>query len=103
MRLRRRGRRATQRKQMRGGGIVEPERSRQGLKHFPRRPVVAALLQPHVITGADAGQHRELLATKARRSTTITNPEADVLGPESFAPRPQELGQLTGTIHDRAA
>jgi hypothetical protein len=84
---------AAQGEQVRGGVVVEPQRSGQGFEHLHRRPVVAALLQARVVVGAQSRQRGELLATQPGHATPTTVHDADVLGSDPSAPRPQELGE----------
>ena len=93
------GRRAAQGEEVSGGVVVEPEGSGQALEHLLRRVVVAALFKTCVVGGADPGQHGELLAAQARHPASVTARDADVLGLESFAAGPEELGQLVRSVH----
>ena len=76
-----------------GGVVVELERSCQGFEHLHRRPVVAALLKPRVVVGAESRQRGELLATQPGHATPITVHDPDVFGLDPSAPSAQELGQ----------
>ena len=64
-----------------------------------RRMLVASLLQAQVVVGADAGQHRELLAAQAGNLPPAARDQPDVLRPEQVAPCPQVVTQCIGLVH----
>jgi hypothetical protein len=76
---------------VRGGVVVELQRSCEGFEHLLRRLVAAALLQPCVVVRTDSRQRGELLATQPGHATPITVRDADVFGIDLCAPCPKEL------------
>src|SRR6202042_534921 len=63
------------------------------LDHTLRRMLVAPLLEPHVVVGADAGEHRHLLAAQSGDAAAAASQvrQADLLGADQLAARPQVL------------
>jgi hypothetical protein len=86
---------------MRALGVVELERSGQRLEHELRNAADLAALQAPVVVGADAGQGRDFLATKARHPPLAVAGQADLLGCDLRPPRGEELGDVAGGIHGR--
>lgn len=84
-----------------GGVVIEPEGPGQGLEHLLGGSVVAALLEPHVVVGADPGQHRDFLAAKPQHATPSLAREAYVSWFEPLTASPEELSQLLGAVHPR--
>ena len=84
---------------MRGGVVVELQRSCDGFEHLLRRLVAAALLQARLVVGTDSRQRGELLATEPGHATPITVRDADVFGIDLRAPCPKELSELMGSVH----
>ena len=66
---------------------IQLERPRKRVKNLGGRMLVAALLQPQVIVGADARQHRQLLAPQTRNASARTRSQPDIFGTNLFAPR----------------
>ena len=60
--------------QVRGGVVVELQRAGEALEHLLGRPVIAALLQAHVVVDAEPRQRRELLATQSRHPPAVVVP-----------------------------
>ena len=60
---------------------------------------VAALLEPHVVVGGDAGQQRELLAPEAGHAAAAEVGQADVLGPDELAPGAEEVADAVVGLH----
>ena len=75
-------------------GGIEFERVAERGQHFVRRPDVAALFQPCVPGRADAGDHRDFLAPKARRAPAQAGRQADIGRIEALAPRAQESAEF---------
>jgi len=75
-------------------GCCEPQRRREGAEHLPRRMGRPPLLEPHDVVHAHPGEGRELLAAQALRAAPGSGGEADLLGPDALAPRPQHAGEL---------
>jgi hypothetical protein len=66
-------------------------RRRLRIEHLNRRMLVADLLEPQVVVGADAGQQRQLLPAQAGNPTPRAGQEPDVFGPHLLAPGPQVI------------
>ena len=87
--------------QVGGSGRVELQGAGQGVEDLIGRMLVASLLQPQVVVGADAGQHRELLAAQAGDLCPAARDQPDVLGPDQVAPRPQVVPSALALSMDR--
>jgi hypothetical protein len=61
--------------------------------------VVSSLLESEGVLGADAGKHRDFLATQSVDATALAVRQADIAGLEQFPAGPQETGQPTGCFH----
>jgi NAD(P)-dependent dehydrogenase (short-subunit alcohol dehydrogenase family) len=68
-----------------GGVLVQLQGSREGVEHLRGGMLVTALLETDVVVGADAGEHRYLLAPQSGRAAARGVPKADVLGLDEFA------------------
>jgi len=66
-------------------GRIEPEHAGECLQHLRRRVAVAALLEPQVVIGADAGEGRDLLAAQARRPPSPVLRKPELVGGEPLA------------------
>lgn len=66
------------------------------------------MFEAEVVLGADAREHRDFLATQTRDSTLPHDRDADLVGRDEFAPRPQvfpeqgRFGRHISTVGDRA-
>ncbi len=78
---------------------IEPEHAGQRLEHLRRRVAVAALLEPQVVVGADAGEGRDLLAAQARRPPDAHDAQPRVGGVHQLAPRTQVLAERVRPGH----
>jgi hypothetical protein len=65
-------------------------RSRRSLR---RGAMVATLLQPEVVVGADAGKHRQLLTTQSPNPPPADRTNVDILWAHELTSRAQELPQ----------
>jgi len=62
--------------------------------------LVTPLLETHVVIGADAGEHRDLLATKARHPPVAAGiRELDVFGTDELPPGAEVLADRVLTRH----
>ena len=95
----RRRARGTQADQVVGGGRLQLEHPRQRLQDLGRRVAVATLLEPQVVVGADAGEHRHLLAPEARHPAYPMDRDADRLGRDQLTARPQVVAQPVVLVH----
>ena len=66
---------------------VQLQSPRKRVKNLSGRILVAALLQPQVIVGADTRQHRQLLAPQAPNTSPRTRNQPDIFGTDLFPPR----------------
>ena len=79
--------------QVRDGVVVELQRPGERVEHLLRRMALAALLEPDVVVGADAGERGELLTPQPRDAAAAQVRQADILGPDPLPARPQELAE----------
>ena len=85
------------------GVLVQLQRPRQRLQDLLGRVLVAALLEPHVVVGAHAGEQGDLLASQPGHPAPAARAgEQDVLGPHELAPRPQVLADRVLAGHDHS-
>jgi hypothetical protein len=61
--------------------------------------VVSSPLEPQVILGADAGQHRDFFATQSLDSSALAAWQTNICGLEQFAAGSQEARQPLGGSH----
>jgi hypothetical protein len=86
--------------QVHGGVVVEPQRSGHRVERLLGGMLVAPSLQPHVVVGRDAGEHRKLLAAQARHPAAAAElGNADFLWAHLLAPSPQELTDTVLGFH----
>jgi hypothetical protein len=76
-------------------GLVEAQCIGKGVEHLCGGPDVAALFQPCVPSGADAGEHGELLAPETRRAPTKTLRQAHLGRRQPLAARAQKGCEFT--------
>jgi hypothetical protein len=87
------GRWSRQPVQVRVRGVVELQSAGERAKHVLGGVLVAALFQPYVVVDADARQEGQFLAAQAGDAPAAEVGNADLLGPDLFTPRPQELSE----------
>ncbi len=63
----------------------------------------ASPLESQVVLGADAGKHRQLLATQTGRAALSTGNQPDILGTDLVPPRTQEITQSVGFRRHRSS
>jgi hypothetical protein len=85
--------------QVRGGVGVQPQHPGDGLQHLQRRIAVPALLQAQVVVGADAGEHRDLLAPQPRHPAQTAAAQPDVLRADQRPAGAQELAERVRGVH----
>jgi hypothetical protein len=61
--------------------------------------LITPLLETDVVVGADAREHRYLLASQAGRAATPEIPKADFLGLDKFTARPEILADHVRRWH----
>jgi hypothetical protein len=94
--------RGTERVQVGGGVLVEPEGPGQRVQHLRRRAAVAALLEPGVVLGADSREHGQLVAPQAGHAPVTVVGQAGVGGADQLAPGLQVFAdQVHVPAHDR--
>ena len=75
-----------------GGGVrVQAQRASDRVEDLGGRVVIAALFQPGVVLGADAGQQRELVAPEAGDAAPPAVGDADLVRSDQFPAGPQVL------------
>jgi hypothetical protein len=93
-------RRRTETVQVRGRVIVELKGPRKRVEHLCGGVLVTALLETDVVIGADAGEHRDLLAAKARYPPVAAGVgQLDVLGTHELAPGAEVLADRVLACH----
>jgi hypothetical protein len=71
----------------------------QSLKNLNRGVTVTALLEPQVVVGADPGEHRGLFASQPRGAAHTARGQADAVGLDELAPRPQAVAEEVRLVH----
>lgn len=85
-----------------GLDIVQSQHAREGLEHLPGRVVVAPPLEPEIVVGADAREHRHLLPAQPRHSTVRAGLDARLLWCDEVSTSAQIRAQpvrTLGTLH----
>ncbi|GAA2749953.1 hypothetical protein GCM10009869_07780 [Amnibacterium kyonggiense] len=77
-------------------GAVEGQRPDEARDDLRRRVPLAALLEPDVVLGADAGEQRDLLAAEARDAAAGAGGDADGLRRHGLPPCAEVGAELTG-------
>lgn len=85
--------------QVRSAVGVETQHRGQGVEHLRRRSLVAALLEPNVVIGADSRKHCDLLAAQTANATPPTTDEAYILGVELLAARSKVPTERLVVVH----
>ena len=86
-------RRLRQPVQVGGGVLVEGQPAGQRVEDLRRGVALPALFQAHVVVGADAGQHRDLLAAQARHPPRPAGGQAKLRRSHLFAAGAEELSE----------
>ena len=85
--------------QVGGAGVVESQRPGQGLDDLAGGVAVPALLQAQVVVGADAGEHRQLLAPQSGGAAHPDDPHAHRRRVDQLAPGAQVLAERARCGH----
>ena len=72
--------------------------ARDGRQHLHRRVLVPAALQSQVVVGADAGQHRYLLAAKPADPAVAAAGDTCLLGGDESSPGAQVVAEPVGVL-----
>ena len=78
---------------------VQLKSPRQRVEDLRGRVLVATLLQPEVVVGADAGQQRQFLAAEPADAAARTGYQPDVIGLDLFPTRSQVLAEGIASRH----
>jgi hypothetical protein len=89
--------------EIRGCAGVELKSPCQRIDHLGRRMRVAPLLESQVVVGADARQHRQLLAAQPCNPAPRAANQPDVLGLYLLAPRAEVITQGIGPHRHQAS
>ena len=86
--------------QVRSRVFVELERSGERVEDMRGGVLVTALLEPDVVIGADAGEHRDLLAAQARDPSVAAGVrKLDIFGTNELPPGAEVLADRILTGH----